>query len=125
MMSRILVIDDEHDVCATIAMILRVKGHNAVAVESGEIGLQEFGKLNFDLVIVDIFLQGVMSGVDVMRSLRDRMPNLPIIATSGVAPLDFLTQYPDLPNMTTLPKPFRPKELMIAIEAALQGSLPS
>lgn len=123
-MSRILIIDDEYDVCATIAMILRVKGHEVVAVESGKVGLQELGKSNFDLVIVDIFLKGVMSGVDVMKSLRDRVPNLPLIATSGVAPLDFFTQYPDLPNVTTLPKPFRPNDLMNAIEVTLQGRLP-
>ncbi len=123
-MLRILVIDDEYDVCATIAMILRVKGHEVVAAENGEVGLQKLGKSNFDLVIVDIFLKGVMSGVEVMTSMRDSVPNLPLIATSGVVPLDFFTQYPDLPNMITLPKPFRPDDLMNAIELALQVRLP-
>ena len=65
-----------------------------------------------------------MSGVEVMTSMRGSVPNLPLIATSGVVPLDFFTQYPDLPNMITLPKPFRPDDLMNAIEMALQVRLP-
>jgi DNA-binding response OmpR family regulator len=119
-MPRVLVIDDEFHVLATISMILRVKGFEVVAVQIGAVGLQEFEKSKFDLVIVDMFLGGAMNGVNVMNLLRDGAPNLPLIATSGVAPLDFLTESPDLPDIICLPKPFRPNELMAAVEEALQ-----
>jgi CheY-like chemotaxis protein len=120
LMSRVLVIDDDCNVLATIAMILRVKGFEVVAVQTGAVGLQEFEKSKFDLAIVDMFLKGAMDGVNVMNLLREGMPNLPLIATSGVASLDFFAQNPDLPDVICLPKPFRPNGLMAAVEEALQ-----
>jgi hypothetical protein len=37
--------------------------------------------------------------------------------------LDFLAQYPELSNVICLLKPFRPTELMLAIEKAIEGNL--
>jgi DNA-binding response OmpR family regulator len=122
-MLRILVVDDQHDVLAAIAIVLRIKGFEVVGAETGAAGLREFEDSNFDLAIVDIFLQGNMGGVEVMRSLRARRPTLPMIATSGVTALDFLTEYPELSNVMFLHKPFRPNQLMDAVEAALQTRL--
>ena len=119
-MLRILVIDDQPDVRATIAMILRVRGCEPVTAESGLSGLREFEAAKFGLVIVDMFLNGIINGVDVIRSLRERAPKLPVIAISGVAALDFLTKYPDLPDITCLSKPFRRNELMAAVDEAVR-----
>jgi DNA-binding response OmpR family regulator len=117
-MPRVLIIDDQADVRAAIAIGLRIKGFEVVGVESGPDGLKEFDSSKFELVIVDIFLKG-MNGTDVIRLLRERTPNLPIVAISGVTSLDFLTAYPDLPNVVCLQKPFRPNELMRAIQEAM------
>src|SRR5580704_4310732 len=114
-MPRVLIIDDQADVRAAIAIGLRIKGFEVVGVESGPAGLKEFDSSRFELVVVDIFLQG-MNGTDVIRLLRERTPNLPIVAISGVTSLDFLAAYPDLPNVVCLQKPFRPNELMRAIK---------
>ncbi len=87
--SRILVIDDETGVRTTVAMILGVV--EAVAVESGAAGLRELDTSHFDLAIVDIFLQGKMSSIDVIRLQRQCSPSLPVVAASGLVALDFLT----------------------------------
>jgi PAS domain S-box-containing protein len=120
-MLRILVIDDQVEVRTAIAMILRLNGFEAVIAESGAAGLSEFGRIDCDLAIVDMFLGGQPSGVAVMRSLRQQTPTLPIIAISGTASLDLLAEYPDLPGVKCLPKPFRPNDLMDAIELAFPG----
>jgi len=117
---RILVIDDQPGVRMTIAVILG-EGYEVVGAESGAAGLREFANSNFDVAIVDYFLQGIMNGRDVMMSMRERVPTLPIVAISGAAALDFLTQNSDLRNVVSLPKPFRPNELMAAIEAAIRS----
>jgi len=117
-MPRLLVIDDDYDVRTTIAMVLRIKGFEVVGANSGVAALMEFERSKFDVAIVDFFLQGMMNGHEIIRSLREKVPTLPIVAISGVAALDFLAQYPDLSNVVCLPKPFRPNELMDAIDAA-------
>ena len=97
-MSRVLVVDDQDDVRSATAMVLRIKGFEVIAVECGAAGSKEFEDLEFDLAVIDIFLQGGMGGIEIIRLLREREPSLPIIATSGVTALDFLAQYPDSPT---------------------------
>jgi DNA-binding response OmpR family regulator len=120
---RILVMDDQPDVRAVIMLALRVKGFEVVGVESGAAGLAAFAESPFDLAIVDIFLGG-MNGADVMGMLRERSPNLPIVAISGVTALDFLSASPELSNVVCLQKPFRPTELLRAIQAAMDCCRP-
>jgi DNA-binding response OmpR family regulator len=116
-MPRILVIDDQADVRAMIAIVLRVNHFQIVEASSGAAGWEEFEGSQFDLVIVDIFLQGT-NGFDIIRMMRERIPDLPVIAISGMTALDFLSASPELSNVICLQKPFRPHELVRAIEAA-------
>jgi DNA-binding response OmpR family regulator len=119
-MPRILGIDDQPDVRAMIALVLRVKQFEIVEAASGAAALKEFDNSRFDLAIVDIFLQGT-SGFDVIRMMRERIPDLPVVAISGMTTLDFVSASPGLANVVCLQKPFRPHELVRAIEAA-QGA---
>ena len=123
-MPRILVIDDQSDVRAMISIVLRINHFDIVEAASGAAGLKEFENSRFDLVIVDIFLQG-MNGFDIITVMRERIPDLPIVAISGMTTLDFLSASPELSNVICLQKPFRPNELVRAIEAACRLSRPS
>ena len=123
-MPRILVIDDQSHVRAAIMIALQAKGFDVVAVESGPLGLREFETSHFDLAIVDIFMPG-MDGTKLIKALRERGQNLPVIAISGVllrasgrTALDFLPMVPELSDVICLQKPFRPGELLQAIQKA-------
>jgi DNA-binding response OmpR family regulator len=122
-MPRILVIDDQPDVRTMISIVLRVNHFEIVEAASGAAGLKEFENSSFDLAIVDIFLQGT-NGFDVIRKMRERVPKLPVIAISGMAALDFVSVSPELSDVVCLQKPFRPNELVRAIEAAQAPSRP-
>jgi DNA-binding response OmpR family regulator len=121
-MSRILVVDDQSDVRAMISIVLRVQHFEIVEAASAAAGLKAFENSSFDLVIVDIFLQGT-NGFDLIRMMRERVPDLPIVAISGMTTLDFVSASPELSDVVCLQKPFRPNDLVRAIEAA-KGSLP-
>jgi DNA-binding response OmpR family regulator len=120
-MQRILVIDDQSDVRAMISIVLRVNHFEIVEAASAAAGLKEFEDSRFDMAIVDIFLQGT-NGFDVIRKMRESIPDLPVIAMSGMTALDFIAGSPDLSDIICLQKPFRPNELVRAIEAANQRS---
>lgn len=126
-MPRVLIIDDQKDVRAMIAIVLRVNRFEVVEAESGAAGLKAFAGARFDAAIVDIFL-GDTNGVDVITSLRERAPGLPVIAVSGVTALDFMEQSPHLADVVCLQKPFRPNDLLQALrkaQAAAGGELPA
>src|ERR1700744_2130917 len=116
-MSRILVIDDQADVRAMISIVLRVRGFEIVEAATAAAALQAFDISSFDLAIVDIFLEGA-NGFDLIRMIRDRTPSLPVVGISGMTTLDFIAQSPDLSDVLCLQKPFRPNDLMRAIESA-------
>ncbi|MDA9533498.1 MULTISPECIES: response regulator [unclassified Bradyrhizobium] len=116
-MPRVLIIDDQKDVRAMVAIVLRVNHFEVVEAESGAAGLKAFAESPFDAAIVDIFL-GDTSGADVIATLRERAPTLPIIAVSGMTALDFVDQSPHLANVVCLQKPFRPNDLLQALRKA-------
>jgi DNA-binding response OmpR family regulator len=120
---RVLVIDDQADVRAMVSIVLRISRFEVVEAASATAGLNEFEGSKFDLAIVDIFLQGT-NGLDVIRQMRERIPGFPIIAISGMTTLDFVVDAPGLFNVICLQKPFRPAELVRAIEAATAPRLP-
>jgi len=123
--ARVLVIDDEPYVRATIVAGLKALRFEVVAVESGRSGLKALEDSSFDLAMIDIYMPE-MDGVQLIKALRACNPNLPIIAMSGVmfrtsgrSVLDVLPMTPGLSGITCLPKPFRPKELQQAIQDAM------
>ncbi len=125
-MPRVLIIDDQKDVRAMIAIVLRVNHFEVVEAESGAAGLRAFEENAFDAAIVDIFL-GDASGADVIATLRERAPSLPVIAVSGMTTLDFIDQSPNLADVICLQKPFRPNDLLQALRKAqaATGALPA
>ena len=116
-MSRILVVDDQSDVRAMISIVLRINHFEIVEAASADAGLKAFEGSELDLAIVDIFLQGA-NGFDLIRMMRERVPTLPIVAISGMTTLDFVSASPELADVVCLQKPFRPNDLVRAIETA-------
>jgi DNA-binding NtrC family response regulator len=58
-------------------------------------------------VIVDIFL-GSTCGFDLISAMRERAPELAVVAVSGMAPVDAVSRPSDLADVVCLQKPFRP-----------------
>ena len=103
----VLVVDDQSDVRAMISIVLRINGFEIVEADSTATALRAFENSSFDLAIVDIFLQG-SNGFDLIGTMRERVPDLPVIAISGMTALDFISQSPDLANVVSLQKAVSP-----------------
>jgi DNA-binding NtrC family response regulator len=116
-MSRVLVIDDQQDVRAMICMVLRLNHFDVIEADSAKTALTAFAESDFDAAVVDIFLEDT-SGFDLIAAMRETVPDLPVVAVSGMATLDAVARSSDLPNLVCLQKPFRPVELIRAIETA-------
>jgi DNA-binding response OmpR family regulator len=110
-------IDDQPDVRTMVSIVLRVNHFDVVEAANAAAGLKEFETGKFDLAIVDIFLQGT-NGFEVIMKMRERIPDFPIVAISGMTMLDFVNDTPELSNVVCLQKPFRPADLVLAVEVA-------
>lgn len=79
---RILVVDDDERIRTVMMEILRLFGHEAEAVASGEEALAAFDEARHALLITDHNMPG-MQGAELIQTLRRRCPSLPIIALTG------------------------------------------
>ncbi len=127
-MASILVIDDDRAVLATVKILLERAGHAVEAVDNSRTGLQRIEAQNFELLIVDIFMPG-MDGFETMKLVHQSRPDMPVIVisgqqfslSSGQSP-DFLHMATRLGAVSSLNKPFRPSELLAAVDGILSGS---
>ena len=127
-MAKILIVDDDSAVQATIKLLLERAGHSVVTASDGRTGLALFEAGNFDLLFLDIFMPG-MDGLETMRLIHQQQPLVPIIVISG-RPIswdpgsgpDFLTMATKLGAVSTLQKPFKPAALLAAVTACLEGA---
>ncbi|MGJ4950743.1 response regulator [Bradyrhizobium sp. HKCCYLS20291] len=116
-MPRILVVDDQKDVRAMISMVLRVNQFDVVEAGTATSGLQLFREQTFDAVIVDIYLDD-SNGLDLVGSMRELVPDLPVVAVSGMTAFDGASMSEQLTRVVYLQKPFRPADLTRSLELA-------
>jgi len=119
-MARILVIDDDPNIRALLYDALLTAGHTVLLAEDGGAGLKLQARSPADLVITDIYMPD-KEGLEVIRTLRTYRPRVPVIAISGRPYLMsalFLAQR--LGAVHTLEKPFGARELLAAVDSALQ-----
>ena len=129
-MASILVIDDDRAVLATIKMLLERAAHSIEAVDNSHAGLKLLGTQAFDLLIVDIFMPG-MDGFETMKLVHQSQPEMPVIVISGQQfrlaserQPDFLHMATRLGAVSSLQKPFKPSELLAAVNDSLSKSQP-
>jgi CheY-like chemotaxis protein len=127
-LAKILVVDDDSAVLATIRLLLERAGHDVVVAGDGHKGLAIFETGNFDLLFLDIFMPG-MDGLETMRLVHQRQPLTPIIVVSGrpipsdsSAGPDFLTMAIKLGAVFSLQKPFKPAALLAAVARCLEAA---
>lgn len=120
-MARVLVVDDEEWVRASIAAVMRRARHAVTTAEDGKDALDKFQAARFDLVITDIVMPR-MEGIETLRALRQIEPTIRIIAMSGSDGADqgfYLKAAVALGADATLEKPFTAAELRLVVDEAL------
>jgi PAS domain S-box-containing protein len=81
---RVLLVDDEEFILETAREALFDAGYRVFTAERGEAALDRIEEDEIDIVVTDLRMPE-MDGFDLIRTLRARHPNLPIVAASGVA----------------------------------------
>ena len=117
--ARILIIDDDQEVVATLGLALQGAGHEVVLAADGREGMEKHSAKPADLIITDLFMPG-QEGLETIQKLRKESPEVPIIAMSGADSANTMLNIASkMGAAKVLRKPFDIKELMDAIEEAL------
>ena len=114
----VLVADDEDEVRQIASDILEKLGFTVVSATDGHEAVQAFERepSRFDLVLLDLTMPGV-SGVEALRRMRGRRPDLPALMMSGYAETEAEARLAGLTSARFLQKPFTVASLVAIVQA--------
>ncbi len=121
--NRILVIDDDTELCELLMEYLGQEGFAVESVNDGAAGLERALSGGHALVVLDVMLPG-MSGFDVLRKIRERSKVPVLMLTARGNDVDRIVGL-EMGADDYLPKPFNPRELVARIRAVKRRAVPS
>jgi len=116
---RILIIDDEAGIRATVASILEDEGHRVAGVATGGEARQVLARDAYDLVILDLYLPDA-DGLDLLGELQRDQPELPVIVISAHGNVDSAVKATRLGAYDFLEKPLALERVVLTVQNALE-----
>ena len=116
---KVLIIDDEEIVHASVGRILSRGGFETDAVYSAQDGLDRLEQTSYSLVITDLMMP-LMNGIELLQAMREREIQTPVIMITGYPTISTALQAMRLGAMDYLAKPFTRKELLSPVKRALR-----
>ncbi len=119
MKGRILVVDDEKSIRDVLAQVLGYEGYQVGTASSGGEALTAYRAEPFDLVILDVKMQGI-DGIDTLQQLRLLDPDARVIMVSGHATVSTAVQSVQQGAFDFLEKPLDADRLLVTVQRALE-----
>jgi NtrC-family two-component system response regulator AlgB len=116
---RVLVIDDEKNIRATLSLCLEQTGCQVTAVSSAESALSALAQQLYDLAFLDVRL-GDSSGLDLIAKLLVDCPNLLVVVITAYATIDSAVEAIKRGASDYLPKPFTPAQIRHVVDQCIR-----
>ena len=117
---KVLLVDDEPDLRASIADMLRHLGFEIVAVEDGQEALERFRPGEFALVLMDLTMPR-MDGKEAFRRMKELDPGVRVVLSSGYNEQEAIQQFLGRGLAGFIQKPYQLATLIAALERALRS----
>jgi NtrC-family two-component system response regulator AlgB len=108
---RILVVDDQRSIRLSIAQAIRSEGHEADMADSGTVAFLKLQEERYDLVLLDLRLEGEADGLDYLARILKLAPHLPVIICTAHASIETAVEAMRRGAQDYLEKPFTPEQL--------------
>ena len=122
-MYKILIVDDEKDICFLISEILKDEKYLTYTALNSSEALSKFNNYNPDLVILDVWLSNSkLDGIQLLKEFKKSKTNIPIIIISGHGTVDLAVSAIKNGAYDFLEKPFNSDKLVILTKRAIESS---
>jgi len=121
-MEKILIIDDDLDICTLLNRFLARKGYAVVTANSGQSGISLADTERPDLILTD-FRLGDMEGSEVLKQLREKLPHTPVLVMTGYSDIRMAVNVMKQGAFDYISKPIVPDEILLSIQRALAAPI--
>ncbi|GAB4041132.1 sigma-54-dependent transcriptional regulator [Spirosoma jeollabukense] len=118
-MEKILIVDDNNDICLLLERFLSKQGYKTASVQRGDDGLTLLRKETFELVICDFKLPDI-DGLEMLRRIKVMHPTTAVIIITGYSDVRMAVQTVKHGAYDYVTKPLYPDEILYTIKAALE-----
>lgn len=119
-MSKILVIDDEIEICLILDKFLTKKGFEVVTAHTGNDGLAKLKNNTFDLIISDFRLPD-FTGLDLLKEIKAIRQGNKVIIITGYSDIRMAVEVIKYGAIDYITKPLYPEELLSLINQSIAG----
>lgn len=110
-----LIVDDEYSICSTLAGIYSDEGWDSLTAVNGTKGLELFKKHPVDLVLLDVWMDG-LDGIQTLQKMKELKDNVPIVIMSGHGNIETAVKATKLGAYDFLEKPLSLEKLLPLIK---------
>ena len=122
-MFKVLIIDDEKDICFLISEILKDEKYTTFTAQNSDEAISSFNKNKPDLVILDVWLSNSkLDGIEILKEFKNLNNNIPVIIISGHGTVDLAVSAIKNGAYDFLEKPFNSDKLTIISKRAIESS---
>ena len=119
-MQKILVIDDDRDMCLLLKRFLSKHGFEVIEANSSKRATELLESTEFDLVLCDFRLDGA-DGKTMLVRIKEKYPNVPVIIITGYSDIKIAVEVMKLGAYDYITKPLFPDEIILTIRKALES----
>ncbi len=122
-MTKALLVEDDHDICELVRIVLRSESFEVDIVHDGKSGLHKAMEFHYDVIILDLMLPE-LSGWEICKKLRENPDtrSIPIIMLTAKGEEKDKVHGLELGADDYVAKPFSPREFLARIKALLRRS---
>ena len=122
-MSKVLIIDDENDICFLISEFLTDESFICQTANDSSEALIKFNKFNPDLIILDVWLgKSELDGIELLSKFKDLNPLIPIIIISGHGTVDMAVNALKKGAYDFIEKPFNSEKITVTSKRAIESA---
>jgi DNA-binding NtrC family response regulator len=119
MKPKILIVDDEPDICRALEFLLKREGYTVTSVNSGEDAIEKLKTDGFDVVITDLKM-GRVDGMAVLEKAKEINPDMPVIMMTAFASIESAVEAMKRGAADYIVKPFLNEEIKLTIKKVIE-----
>ncbi len=119
MKPKILIVDDEPDICRALEFLLKKEGYTVTSANSGEDAIEKLKTDSFDVVITDIKM-GRVDGMTVLERAKEINPDMPVIMMTAFASIESAVEAMKRGAADYIVKPFLNEEIKLTVRKVIE-----